>query len=121
MAGNQENSVAAIGGKSITHKIAQLENLEKTFQEQKADEIKKLEEVDTKVNEVDVNQKSEDIDLRDKVTPKRFYNVTFDQSLSKLFTEVLDRETDSVVFRIPAGYSEEAYKTFTTNKSKEEK
>ena len=109
MPGLNENSVGAIGGKSVTNRVPQFDMVEKTAQEQKSTEAIKAEETNSKVVATKESEKTEKPDLKEMVNRKRFYNVKFDDSLSKLFTEVIDRETENVVFRIPAGYSKEVY------------
>lgn len=123
MPGSNENSIAAIGGKTITNRIPQMDMVEKTMQEQKSIEAKKAEKTNDKVVATKGSSDSEKADLQSNIDRKRFYNVKFDDSLSKLFTEVIDRETENVVFRIPAGYSKEVYgeaKELNKEKTKEE-
>ena len=109
MPGSNENSIAAIGGKTVTNKIPQFDMVEKTAQEQKSNDTKKAEETNRKIVASKEINNTEKPDLKEMIDRKRFYNVKFDDSLSKLFTEVIDRETENVVFRIPAGYSKEVY------------
>jgi uncharacterized FlaG/YvyC family protein len=116
MPGNNENTIAAIGGKNVSNRIPQMDAIEKTMQEQKSEITKENEKVDRKVVSAEELFNSEKPDLKEMIDRKRFYNVQFDGSLSKLFTEVIDRETDNVVLRIPAWYSESSY----TNSKKNE-
>lgn len=111
MPGNNESSIAAIAGKSVTNRIPQADSINKTMQEQKSETTKEIEKLNHKVIATKETDNSKNIDLKEMIDRKRFYNVKFDDTLSKLFTEVIDRETDAVVIRIPAWYSESSYDT----------
>lgn len=109
MAGSNENSIAAIGGRHVTTRVAQHDQIERPMVEQKTEEMKKAEQVDRKITEPETTEDSSSAKKELFRDPSRFYNVQFDPKISKLFTEVIDRETDNVVFRIPAGVAQEAY------------
>lgn len=112
MAGSNESSVATIGVRPVTQFIPQLESVAKPAAEVKSQEVKKAEQIDQRITASDAVSDKLQAEARRQAETKRFYDVKFDSSINRLFTEVTDSVTKDVVLRIPAGidYSKDSYR-----------
>lgn len=112
MAGSYESSIATIGVRPVTHHVPQLESVAKPAAEMKSQEVKEAERIDTRVTaSQDVGERLQ-AEAKRQAETKRFYDVKYDSSINRLFTEVTDSVTKDVVLRIPAGidYSKDSYR-----------
>ena len=111
MAGSNESSIATIGVRPVTQFVPQLESVAKPAAELKSQEVKKAEQIDVKVTATDNVGERLQAEAKRQAETKRFYDVKYDSSINRLFTEVTDSVTKDVVMRIPAGvdYSKDSY------------
>ena len=122
MAGSNESSVATIGVRPVTQFIPQLESVAKPAAEVKSQEVKKAEQIDQRITASDAVSDKLQAEARRQAETKRFYDVKFDSSINRLFTEVTDSVTKDVVLRIPAGidYSKDSYRIVRNEEYPEE-